>query len=542
MMSAPAPLATAESTSLLTARWAINLMIVACLTIQVARIATVKATTGESPMLSANDRSRWCTVRALVDQGTYAIDSSVVIKHPETKRRYWKSIDMVRHRGPDGREHYYSSKPPLFPTLVAGQYWLIRNLTGATLDDHPFQVMRLILVITNVLPMAIFWMVLQRCVWRLGVSPSAALFTMTAAIWGTLLTTFAVTLNNHLPGAISVLLATACLLTISYGKETKDRSMPGTLFAAAGFCAAFGVANELPALAFFACAALAAWYLSPRLTLLAFLPAALLVAIAFCLTNYLAHGTWVPAYGHRSDGPVVARVPLDAAMAELEHQTVPVGVREALARVGPPLSPQAVIKVRQDGTRWTLWDRSDARRFALVAAGADLEIRRWDNWYDYEGSYWTGPRQGVDRGEPLMVRYAFHAMLGHHGVFSLTPLWVLSIWGVWVLWERPRPAERALAAMTACVTVVCVAFYLSRPLIDRNYGGVSCGFRWVIWMIPLWLLCLAPAADRLLHTRTGRVVAMILLAVSIFSATYSWANPWTHPWIWQWGDFVGWWD
>ncbi len=540
-MPATTTLASGEPQSSQLARWAISLMMVACLAVQVARIATVKATTGESPMLSANDRSRWCTVRALVDEGTYDIDSSVVIKHPETKRRFWKTIDMVRHRGPDGREHYYSSKPPLFPTLVAGQYWIIRALTGATLDEHPFQVMRLILVITNVLPLAFCLIVLQRCVWGLGVSPVAVLFTMTAAIWGTLLTTFTVTLNNHLPGAISVLLATACLLEIWQRQRADRHKRLGIWFAAAGLCAAFGVANELPALAYFACAALAAWYLSPRLALIAFLPAALMVAAAFCLTNYLAHGTWVPAYGHRADGPVIARVSAESALVELDQQVVPNSVRAALDRSARPLSSQAIVKTMQAGTRWTLWDRHDAHRYALVVSGQELEIRRWDNWYDYEGSYWTGPRQGVDRGEPSLVRYTLHALVGHHGVFSLTPLWVLSIWGVGILWTRQQPADRALAAVIASVTLVCLAFYLSRPLIDRNYGGVSCGFRWMVWMIPLWLLCLAPAADRLLRTRGGRVLALLLLAVSVFSASYSWSNPWTHPWLWQWGDFLGWW-
>jgi len=135
-----------------------------------------------------------------------------------------------------------------------------------------------------------------------------------------------------------------------------------------------------------------------------------------------------------------------------------------------------------------------------------------------------------------------HALVGHHGFLSLTPLWVLSIWGVWILWARQRAHEQALAAVIASVTVVCLAFYLSRPLIDRNFGGVSCGFRWMFWMIPLWLLCLAPAADRLLRTRLGRGVALVLLAISVFSASYSWANPWTHPWIWQGGSFLGWWD
>ncbi len=202
-------------------------------------------------MLSANDRSRWCTVRALVDEGTYAIDSLVQIRHPDTNRRFWKTIDMVRHRGPDGREHYYSSKPPLFPTLVAGEYWVIQKLTGATLEQHPFQVMRWMLVITNVLPLLLYFWVLQRCVFEVATTGAAALYTMTAATWGTFLTTFAVTLNNHLPAAICVLLACVWTLRIWNGETS------GWYFAGSGLLSAFAVANELPALALFACLAIA---------------------------------------------------------------------------------------------------------------------------------------------------------------------------------------------------------------------------------------------------------------------------------------------
>ena len=71
------------------------------------------------PFLSANDRSRWCTVRALVEPemrvegAPYAIDK--VIQDPN-----WDTIDMVKHDG-----HLYSSKPPLLATLMAGIYWII---------------------------------------------------------------------------------------------------------------------------------------------------------------------------------------------------------------------------------------------------------------------------------------------------------------------------------------------------------------------------------------------------------------------------------
>ncbi|MHB0958952.1 MAG: hypothetical protein ACYC0X_26735 [Pirellulaceae bacterium] len=516
-------------------RWAVWLMIVASAATMVARIATVRATTGETPMLSANDRSRWCTVRALVDEGTYAIDSLVQIRHPETKRRFWKTIDMVRHRGPDGREHYYSSKPPLFPTLVAGQYWLIQQVTGATLEHHPFPVMRWILVVTNVLPLLLYFYVLQRWIFQVATTGAAVLFAMAAATWGTLLTNFAVTLNNHLPAAICVLLASAGMLRIWNG-ETRWWYFAGT-----GFFSAFAAANELPALALFACIALAVAWRRPREAVLAFLPAAMLVAGAFFVTNYLAHGTWVPAYAHRGDGPVVGRVDVTAA-DELDRQVLPLAVREELERAGVRLSEQAKVVIATAGQRWGIWDRVGARRFAVVVAPDGLVIREWTNWYDYEGSYWITARQGVDRGEPSIAVYAWHAIGGHHGIFSLTPIWFLSVWGAWLMLRSPTSSARLFAVIVIGVTLVCLAFYLTRPLIDRNYGGVSCGFRWMFWFTPLWLICLVPAADRLLARRMGRAAALLLLAISVFSAAFAAANPWTHPWLWQWGALAGWWD
>ena len=46
----------------------------------------------QRPFLSGNDRSRWDTIRALVEHGTYAIDD--IVAEPN-----WDTIDMVQHRG-----------------------------------------------------------------------------------------------------------------------------------------------------------------------------------------------------------------------------------------------------------------------------------------------------------------------------------------------------------------------------------------------------------------------------------------------------------
>ena len=90
------------------------------------------------------------------------------------------------------------------------------------------------------------------------------------------------------------------------------------------------------------------------------------------------------------------------------------------------------------------------------------------------------------------------------------------------------------------VTIVCLAFYLLRPLSDRNYGGVSCGFRWMFWCIPLWLLCLVPAADAVSRTQLGRLAAWVLLFVSVVSASYASLDPWSHPWLLEYGAYLGW--
>ncbi len=516
-------------------RWGCWLLIAGSTAVMVLRIMNVRASTGETPMLSANDRSRWCTVRALVENGTYAIDPIIRQRHPTTHRRFWSSIDRVRHRGPDGREHDYSSKPTLFPTLLAGEYWVIRQVTGKTLSDNPAFVMRLMLILTNVLPLIAYFGVLMRLIQRIGQSDAARIYVMLAATFGTFLTAFAVTLNNHVPAAISVLFATAMILDI----WQNDRR-GGWVYAGAGLFSAFAAANELPALSFFAVVAIAAVWRSRKWTFLAFVPAAGLVAIGFFGTNYLAHGTVTPAYAHRSDGPVVARLPSSLA-SRLDQAQLPNAVAKNLEQVGISLSDQALVLVDRPGRRWEIWDRVGAKRFAIVPGEGDIEIRQWNNWYDYQGSYWRDKQQGVDRGEPSRLVYAMHMLVGHHGIFSLSPIWLISLMGVVLLIRQRRSGWWELAAAVSVLVLVCLTFYVARPEGDRNYGGVSCGFRWMFWFIPLWLICAVPAADVLVRKRLGYLLIGVFLLVSLFSANYCLTNPWTHPWLFDLGTYMGWW-
>ena len=49
---------------------------------------------------------------------------------------------------------------------------------------------------------------------------------------------------------------------------------------------------------------------------------------------------------------------------------------------------------------------------------------------------------------------------------------------------------------------------------DRNYGGMTSGFRWMFWLAPLWLVVMLPAADRLARRGSAMAVALVLLRLS----------------------------
>jgi hypothetical protein len=163
-----------------------------------------------------------------------------------------------------------------------------------------------------------------------------------------------------------------------------------------------------------------------------------------------------------------------------------------------------------------------------------------EQWYEFEGSALTAEtREGIDRGEPSRWKYGFHATVGHHGILSLTPVWLLSLFGICLLARRDR--QPALALLVASLTVVVLVFYVFlRPVGDRNYGGMTSGLRWMYWFIPLWLLAMQPAVDTLAKHRIWRAIATLLLLASTASASYSLMNPWVHPWLYEYLGALGW--
>jgi hypothetical protein len=452
------------------------------------------------PTHGDNDRSRWDTVRALVDDGTYVIghrdrspgrivpSALAPLAGPDALQAAmlatagqrvrlngdrgiisedgWKTIDKVMR--PDTGD-FYSSKPPFLATVVAGLYWLLKHLLGWSIVADSWAVVRTILVVVNGLPFVLYLWLLARLVERYGVTNWGRLYVVAAACFATLVTPFLTTLNNHTVGTFAALFALYPVARI-WDMRDEGGTPPAYLFLLAGFLAGMTACLELPAAAFAAALFGVLVIRSPGRTLALFVPACLLPVAFFVGTNYLAIHQWMPAYTQ---------------------------VR------GP--------------------------------------------WYQIEGSYWSNEAQKtIDFARHYESRgmYAFHVLIGHHGWFSLTPIWLFALGGMAAglaaSWRR-RPLSAGLPflyPLTVVVSLVVIGFYIS--IEDRNYGGWTSGLRWLIWLTPLWLLCMLPAVDWLAGRLWGRWLGYLLLAVSALSASFPAWSPWRHPWLYRLMDWWGW--
>ena len=463
-----------------------TLLIVVAAAIAAARILSVT----RLPMatFADNDRSRWDTVRALVDNGTYAIGERLSEKGPDGKlvdrgiitEKDYETIDKVLH--PETHQ-FFSSKPPLLATIAASEYWLLKHLLGWSITENRWQVIPTILLTVNWLPLVVYLFLLARLVEHFGATDWGRLFVLTAGCFATILTGFMNTFNNHTVATCSALFALYAFFRIWCDCERRP-----DLYFATGFFAGFTAANELPAVAFVVALFLMLLRRTPWRALLLFVPGAMVPLAAFFLTNYLAVGQWKPAY----------------------------------SEFGGP-------------------------------------------WYEFEGSFWAiapgETKHGIDWAYQTenSLTYAFHVLAGHHGIFSLSPIYLLTVAGaVGSLYLgrrrtadqaeaprggaiKPRSGVRGIALLTLILSAVVIGFYIfGVNERNRNYGGWTNGLRWLMWLIPLWLLSMLPAADWLSARRWGRGLACILLAVSVFSANYVSQNPWRHPWLYDLMESRGW--
>ncbi len=509
---------------------------IAC-AIQVARILGISAVHGELPFLSANDRSRWCAIAALTEDGKWEIDRITELLDSKGKSKIWNSIDIVRHRGADGKEHFYSSKPPLLTAMYAIVCKPVTMLFGKKLTEEPFLIGRTVMLLVNVLPLTLWWIWLAFWLEKNVSNLWSRFILLNMALWGSFLTTFAATLNNHLHGALFFSLSIGLVLQIIQAYKLGQKKS-WSIWVLCGVTSALVVACELPALAWAVAASVVLLAVDWRKLLLGYGMGAALVAVAFLATNYWAHQNLRPPYSHRGVGTLIATIPRDTENAHAPN------ISSVIAQAnqhGYAFTDKSKIMPARLTDVLQFIDEAVGQRVAIKSSNDTWAIYHWDDWYDFPKSYWLpGNKKGVDRGEENRTLYALHFTIGHHGIFSLTPFWLMGIIGA-VMWIRnPRRSvtdwkdflvsEAGLALVFSAVSLACFVFYVTRVVEDRNYGGVCSGFRWVFWLVPAWIWLCIPAIERASHSAALRKLTGLLLLISIFSATIPWPNPWTHPW------------
>lgn len=244
-------------------------------------------------VFSANDGSRWATIRALVDTGTYSIgyrveradgtydDFGIVAEEG------WRTYDVVMN--PVTRR-FYSTKPTLLPTLLAGEYWILRQVTNLDLGRNRPEVAKILITI-NLVPFLLYLVMLAHLCERLGATDWGRLFVFATACFGTFVFGFQGTLNNHTVAATGALFAVYQALRIHL-----DERRDWWRFVLAGLFAGWTVCNELPALTLALGLHLWLFRLSPRDTVRLVLPATLFPIAAYLVTQYLAFGSVIPTY------------------------------------------------------------------------------------------------------------------------------------------------------------------------------------------------------------------------------------------------------
>jgi hypothetical protein len=441
--------------------------------------------------MAANDISRWCTVWSLLERGSYVIDECPW--QVDTQDKVFRAATGAGSASVE--QHYYSSKPAFLPTLIAGLLYPARVMTDVPLGqvvlqaraprwtqkpdpDSAFKVKGVLETPPEPVRWSAYIFYFKPILVLLNVVP-----------FGIFLTLFACVLDQHARHDWVWFFGLVAAGFGTYLLPFTQTLNNHTVAASSAFFALYQL------LRIWDQRDLSAW----RFALLGFFA-------AFAAANEL---------------PALAFLALVFGLLAVSYpmQTISFFVPAALVPTIAFVAAQYAV--------------FGEFKLAYESFGTDE--------YLYEGSFWKTPLD-LDalnlHPEPYAI-YLFHMTLGHHGIFSLTPIFLFSAWGAirlllhggWFpLPRREGPAMLAVAWMATVLTVVVLAFYAYTPK-ARNYGGSTQGLRWLFWLIPFWLLLLPQGLTWAQDRAWARRIAMIALFMSVISVGYALRNPWSHPWI-----------
>ena len=432
--------------------------------------------------LTANDISRYATVWSLLERGTYAIDDCPWQKETQDKVRKPEPFSQAT----PPLKHFYSSKPPLLATMIAAVLYPIRQLTGVPLDkvilqerlernvekadpDHPGQS-----TFVKETPPPVKWPVYVLYLKPMMILINIVPYFIFLILYARLLDRYAV---NDWAWFASLVAGAFGTLLFNFDSTLNNHTVAAcsagfTLYALAGILDAPDGASRWGRFA------LAGFF--GAFTACNELPAALFGVLLF--------------------GFVVARSPRLTALAFIPAALVPL-----IAFVGT--------------------------QYLALGQFTPVYEEFGTKSYTYEGSYWNTPLEFdyFNKFPETKPVYLFHMTLGHHGVFSLTPIFLFSAYAMIRNLFGRRPL-RGISALSLILTVAMFALYTWTSK-ARNYGGSTSGLRWLFWLIPFWLVVLPTGLAGGQNRKSIRGLYLAALAVSGLTVGYAFRNPWHHPWL-----------
>jgi len=229
--------------------------------------------------LTTNPRSRVITVERLVEKGSWAHIT------PSDTTPFEPSIDMVKIG-----DRFYSSKPPLYPLVMAGESMLLKSLSGKEFYTQRKDHLRMLVIINQVLP----YILMLWSLWLFMLDQTndrwTLYFMLLALSLGILPFGYAVTINNHTPSAILYVFAFLWWYQIAHLKKEE-----WWRYALLGLVCGIGFSIELPS------GGIGAWFLTMALLRnwkkggLGILCATLPVGLSLVIYHELS-GVWRPFY------------------------------------------------------------------------------------------------------------------------------------------------------------------------------------------------------------------------------------------------------
>lgn len=228
-----------------------------------------------STLLKDTYISRINTARALVEQGTFAIEN---VEGEST-------VDQIFYNG-----HLYSSKPPLPSITYAGIYYILHETTGLEFNDT---FGRIIILLTSNLCFALLLVYFYKSLNYFKIEKIHKIILTFALGFSTLLFPYSTSLFNHTPAALFVFLSFYYLLKTANEEKNQQK-----LYALSGLFLSLAIVTETvqSGIFFFTFLIFIILNKKRRANILWFLLGALPVGLLYMTYNLHTTGSILPPY------------------------------------------------------------------------------------------------------------------------------------------------------------------------------------------------------------------------------------------------------